>query len=107
MNQPIFIALAVMASGRAAKHPPAFPAPPFPQLTPVVPVMAFDVQVDLSRMQSDLARAQQELAHSFAKGWPGAVIAFQGRTGTARSDAEYDQGTRALDDHRYEDAVRQ
>ncbi len=121
MNQPIFIAMAVMASGLTAQQPPAVPATPLPQLAPVAP---FDVQADLGRMQADLARAQREMAQTFAKGWPkidiagtmgnafydaiaATGLAFQGRAGAGRSDVEYDQGTRALDDHRYEDAVRQ
>lgn len=123
MNQPIFIAMALMASGLTAQQPPAIPVTPFPQLMPLAPVVPFDVQVDLGRMQSDLARAQQEMAQGFAKDWPktwiagtlgntlndaiaGAGLAFQGRGGAGRFEAEYDQGTRALDDHRYEDAVK-
>jgi HEAT repeats len=132
MNQPIFIAMAVMATGLTAQQPPAIPAIPFPPLpsatplapvTPLTPGGPFDVQLDLGRMQSDLARAQQEMAQAFAKDWPrayiagtvgntvfdalaGAGLAFQGRAGATRSDVEYDQGTRALDDHRYEDAVK-
>jgi hypothetical protein len=123
MNQPIFIAMAVMATGLRAQQPPAVPAMPLPQLTPVAPVLPFDVQLDLGRMQADLARAQQEMAQTFAKDGPklsiagtfgntvfdsiaGAGLAFQGRAGAGRSDAEYEQGTRALDDHRYEDAVK-
>ncbi len=31
---------------------------------------------------------------------------LQGKLGAARFDADYDSGTRALDDHKYEEAVR-
>jgi hypothetical protein len=56
------------------------------------PVFA-QITLDLDAMKSDLSAM-------------GSGLLFQGKLGAIRFDADYDSGTRALDDHKYEDAVR-
>jgi len=129
MNQRIFIAMVVIATGLMAQQPPAAPATPVTPVTPITPlapitpVETFDVQIEPGLAQSELARAQKELAKTVAKeaaktymaGNLGSMVygaiadtglVFQGKLNVGRSDAAYDQGTRALDNHRYEDAVQ-
>jgi HEAT repeats/Tetratricopeptide repeat len=65
-------------------------APAFAQIT-----------LDLDAMKSDLASLGSNLNVLNGSG-----LLFQGRSGAGRFDADYDSGTRALDDHKYEDAVR-
>jgi hypothetical protein len=58
----------------------------------------------LAQTDAALARAAGALAKTHIE--VGNSVFFQGRSGAGRFDADYDSGTRALDEHRYEDAVR-
>jgi HEAT repeat protein len=58
-------------------------------------------------MQKDMALAQADMAVAHAEPMSYSVpMLFQGRGGSGSFDAAYDAGTRALDDHKYEEAVR-
>lgn len=70
--------------------PPAF-AQPIPDL---------DMQKDLVQMQADLAKAHVDMVMSQVG------MVFQGKGRSDKFDADYDTGTRALDDHKYDEAVR-
>lgn len=70
-------------------------APAFAQRTPDL-----DMQKDLAQMQADLANAHVDMMIGHAG------MLFQGRGGAGRFDVDYDAGTRALDDHKYDEAVR-
>jgi tetratricopeptide (TPR) repeat protein len=70
-------------------------APAFAQ-----PVPDLDLQKDLAQVQADLANAHVDMVVSHAG------MLFQGRGLPDRFDADYDNGTRALDDHKYDEAVR-
>jgi len=59
------------------------------------------LQPDLDALKSDLAALGSNL-----NALNGSGLLFQGKLATGRFDADYDSGTRALDDHKYEDAVR-
>jgi HEAT repeat protein len=70
-------------------------APAFAQ-----PVPDLDLQKDLAQVQTDLANAHVDMVMSHAG------MLFQGKGGSGKFDADYDNGTRALDDHKYEQAVQ-
>src|SRR5580704_16059916 len=70
-------------------------APAFAQTVPDL-----DMQRDLAKMQADLAMAHTDMVMSRAG------MLFQGRGNATPFDAAYDDGTRALDDHNYEEAAR-
>jgi TolA-binding protein len=106
---------------------PAFAqqAPQAPQ-TPQAPPFFGDWDVQMAKVEAEMARAQAELAKAGAftgtfdlAGLQSKMAAAFDRSGdrsgmlfqlknsrTGKSDADYDNGTRALDDRRYEDAVR-
>jgi hypothetical protein len=81
----------------------AFPA--VPACAQFGPDLDVYVQKDRARVQIDPGKAQGDLSGlsslSMLSG-----LSFQGRGNFGKLDADYDNGTRALDDHRYEDAVR-
>jgi len=70
-------------------------APAFAQLAPDL-----DLQKDLAQMQADLAKGHVDMVLSHAG------MLFQGRGSSGKFDTDYDNGTRALDDHKYDEAVR-
>jgi hypothetical protein len=87
----------------------------FAQDTPDASEQLGKAQNDLQKMQKDLAKFQEKSAFKFdiagtvsnsLSGAYAGLSMFQGRAGTGRLDAEYDNGTRALDDRRYDDAIR-
>src|ERR1700733_1441548 len=77
-------------------QPAPFPqVPQTPQIPQVPPFPAFDLDLKMAEVR---AKAQ-ELSSG--------MLFFQGKVGTiGRFDADYESGTRALDEHKYEDAVR-
>jgi hypothetical protein len=70
-------------------------APAFAQ-----PLPDLDLQKELAQVQADLAKAHTDIVISHVG------MLFQGRGNATPFDAAYDIGTRALDDHKYEEAVR-
>lgn len=100
----------LMVGALAAAPVLAQPAPNyFPQIAPIpqmpqIDIVPQDLDAIMARANAGLARANAGLAVAQAmmgrSGMP-----FQSRN-AARTDAEYDGGTRALDDHKYEDAIR-
>jgi len=93
--------------------PPLPPLPPqIPQLpqVPQAPFAPVDVDGLMATADAALARAAAEMARSgmtFAgmanRSLP---LLFQGRGNAGRFDADYDRGTRALDEHKYDEAVQ-
>jgi hypothetical protein len=130
MNGRFLIAITAVTTAAFAQQTP------LPSVAPVAPVPPAplaaprDVSVDWEKMQAGLAKgqealskAQQELAKTqFRTGLGGDIAGivnnafdtfnytglsmFQGKVSTGRLDAEYENGTRALDDRRYDDAIR-
>jgi tetratricopeptide (TPR) repeat protein len=94
------------AQDAAPFFPQASQAPQAPQASPVLP----DLDRLLAQADGALSKADRELAKTdnglfkLRLNQPG--LSFQGRIGAGRFDAEYENGTRALDEHKYEDAVR-
>jgi hypothetical protein len=70
-------------------------APAFAQ-----PVPDLDMQKDLAQVRADLANAHADMVMSHAG------MLFQGKGSSGKLDADYDNGTRALDDHKYDVAVQ-
>jgi HEAT repeat protein len=70
-------------------------APAFAQ-----PLPDLDLQKDLAQMQADLAKAHVDMVMSQVG------MVFQGKGRSDKFDADYDNGSRALDDHKYDEAVR-
>jgi HEAT repeat protein len=70
-------------------------APAFAQLVPDL-----DLQKDLAQMQTDLANSHVDMVMSHAG------MLFQGRGTSGKFDGDYDNGTLALDDHKYAEAVQ-
>ena len=68
-------------------------APAFAQLVPP------DLDKVMAKADAELARAQAVLAVQSG-------LLFQGRIGAGRFEADYDRGTRALDEHKYDEAVQ-
>jgi tetratricopeptide (TPR) repeat protein len=64
------------------------------------PVPDLDMQKDLAQMRADLANAHVDMMIGHAG------MLFQGRGAPGKFDIDYDNGTRALDDHKYDEAVR-
>lgn len=114
---------------------PVTPAPPLAALTPGFPAaLSFDAfaaaeaaQAGVERAEAGIERAQAALAKTESKGvlkgdiagalsnafnytysfnYPNSLGAFQVKLNPGRLDNEYEQGTRALDDRRYDDAIR-
>jgi hypothetical protein len=71
--------------------------PQMPQLPQGIPDLAF-IDGVLANTDALLAQADASLKN--------ADFFFQGRGAQGRADAEYERGMRALDDHKYDDAVR-
>jgi hypothetical protein len=106
----------------AAPVAPAIPAAPVMPAAPAIP--NFDFYVDAEKIQAGLEKSQKALEKIEASGLlkgdkiAGIVnnafnfnysgLAFQPKLSISggRGDNEYDQGTRALDDRRYDDAIR-
>lgn len=76
--------------------------PQMPQM-PETPLFPFDLDSVLARVDRALAQANVTLGATsgllFQNG-------FSYQTGGNQAQSEYDRGTRALDDHRYDDAIR-
>ena len=117
----------VFAQDAAPPSPPSPPsaplAPPAPlaPIAPLAPQFWGDWQGQMANVAAELAKAQAELAKSglfrgtidlaglqskLATSFDQAGLIFQSRIGTGNRDGDYDSGTRALDDHKYEEAVR-
>jgi tetratricopeptide (TPR) repeat protein len=87
--------------------PPQSPQPPQVSQAPFAPV---DLDGLMATADAALARADAAMARSGAN-FAGVMgrsvpLLFQSRGNAGRFDADYDNGTRALDDHKYEEAVR-
>lgn len=125
MNGWIFIAITAVAASSFAQQP-VTQAAQASQAAQATPASRVYVQDRMAEAQAELARAEKELekatigdatrtyiAGTISNAIAGAVgaiantgVAFQSRGGNSRLDARYDEGTRLLDDHRYEDAVK-
>jgi HEAT repeat protein len=129
-KQRLIVAAAYSAAPVFAQLvPPLPPSPPqipqiaqlpqLPQLpqVPQSPFASVDLDGIMATADAALARAEAEMAKSgMTLAGPGINIAgmtnrslpllFQGRGNGGKFDTDYDSGTRALDDHRYEEAVR-
>ena len=81
-----------------APQAPQLPQAPQPFAMPDLDGVLAQADAALARAGGELAKADIRLAKS--------DLFFQGKLATGRFDADYDNGTRALDDHKYEDAVR-
>lgn len=92
-------------SAAAAFAQQAPPMPPMPQLPPMpaMPHLPANMDALLEQTNAAIERTSAvigDLGLSFQNGFY-----FETHSGD-RAQAEYDQGTRALDDHKYDDAVR-
>jgi len=132
MNGKILIAIAALTTAGFAQEAPV-PLAQVPLVAPVAPVtpavpiaprlpaepFSYDVYGAMQAAQAGLEKAQKALAKTDLKGMlTGDIIAgvlnnafsysFQPKVtiGGSRLDNEYEQGTRALDDRRYDDAIR-
>jgi tetratricopeptide (TPR) repeat protein len=117
-----FVVMALAAASAFAQ--PAPPVPPVAPVAPLAPLAPFppfpDFDVHIAKAQADWARAaadwaklgvEEGLKFGIESSIAGLInqsgMAFQkARTTGGRSDAAYDNGRRALDDHKYEEAVR-
>ncbi len=99
----VFTSAPVFAQTAPKLYLQAPPLPRLPQLpqAPQMPQLDFDFQ----NLDGALANADARLAQM-----DGALRNFdflmQAGNGAGRSDSDYDRGMRALDDHKYDDAVR-
>jgi tetratricopeptide (TPR) repeat protein len=119
------------AAAPLAPAPPVLPAAPLqgPQAPQAPQAAPFDVFVDQERVQAQMERSQEALSRAqkalektqFRTVMSGDIagvmnnafdvfnyagLSFQGKISTSRLDGEYENGTRALDDRRYDDAIR-
>ena len=128
-KQFLMVAAALSASPAFAQPAPNFfpqipQAPQVPQVPqiPQIPFAPQDLDTIMANANAGLARAERELAQSeknFST-WPDLAelpskmsalfnqsgMLFQSRSKIGKLDIDYDNGTRALDDHKYDDAVR-
>jgi HEAT repeat protein len=113
---PIAVMLAVPALAQPAPFVPQVPqfpqvpqaaqAPLAPFALPNLDGLMAQVEGQLAQAEGQLTKAQQQMAIS-GMNLHLPDLFFQGKnTRSGKQDADYDRGTRALDDRRYDDAVR-
>jgi len=98
----IFSAAPVFAQTAPKLH---LQVPPLPQL-PQVPQLPQMPQLDFDFQNLDWAFANTDAMLAQVDGALRNVDFFFQANAAGRSDSDYDRGMRALDDHKYEDAVR-
>src|SRR5580700_478348 len=127
-KQFLMVAAALSATPAFAQPAPNFfpqipqvpQVPQVPQI-PQIPFAPQDLDTVMANANAGLARTEKALAQSEASfsTWPDLAglpskmsalftqsgMLFQNRTRAGKFDGDYDNGTRALDDHKYDEAI--
>jgi tetratricopeptide (TPR) repeat protein len=115
-KEVFIVAVLTAAPGFAQQLTPQVAQVPQTPQVPQVPQVQFDIEGKLAQAEEQLARAGKALALvPDLKGLDfnmasllnkTGTLAFQAQSRFGANDGEYDRGTRALDDRKYDDAVR-
>jgi hypothetical protein len=108
LQQSLIVVAATLAGmpALAQNAAPFFPQVPQVPQTPQTPRVFVMPDLNLSGPNMDALNSNMAVLGSNLNALNRSGLFFQNKLATGRFDADYDNGTRALDDHKYEDAVR-